>query len=207
MPANIDQETVDSAENFDGSLQEPTVLPARLPNPLVNGASGIAAGMATNIPPRNPSDVCDALIHLTDKPDANVSDLMTFVKGPDFPAGGVIAGGKGIREAYETERGQTIVRAKASSRCGAPVRMRTVVDEPPYQVNKAAMVEKVAALVKERKPEGISDMRDEDAVAYVTVVFGADNDPPIMGVTALGFLGYKVDPVAGRLNRVEMLML
>ena len=172
MLANIDQETVDFAENFDGSLQEPTVLPARLPNLLVNGASGIAVGMATNIPPHNPSEVCDALIHLIDRPDATVEDLMRFVKGPDFPTGGIIMGTKGIKDAYSDGRGQIIVRAKASiepmKRAG---RMRIIVSELPYHVNKAAMVEKVAALVKERKLEGISDMRDESDRQGMRVVF------------------------------------
>ena len=172
MLANIDQETVDFAENFDGSLQEPTVLPARLPNLLVNGASGIAVGMATNIPPHNPSEVCDALIHLIDRPDATVEDLMRFVKGPDFPTGGIIMGTKGIKDAYSDGRGQIIVRAKAAiepmKRAG---RMRIIVSELPYHVNKAAMVEKVAALVKERKLEGISDMRDESDRQGMRVVF------------------------------------
>ena len=172
MLANIDQDTVDFVPNFDDSLAEPSVLPARLPNLLVNGASGIAVGMATNIPPHNPSEVCDALIHLIDRPDATAADLMAFVKGPDFPTGGIIMGTKGIREAYETGRGQIIVRAKASiepmKRGG---RMRIVVDELPYQVNKAALVEKVASLVKERKIEGISDMRDESDRQGMRVVF------------------------------------
>ena len=172
MLANIDQETVDFAENFDGSLQEPTVLPARLPNLLVNGASGIAVGMATNIPPHNAVEVCDALIHLIDRPAATVDDLMEFVKGPDFPTGGIIMGTKGIKDAYSDGRGQIIVRAKASiepmKRAG---RMRIIVSELPYHVNKAAMVEKVAALVKERKLEGISDMRDESDRQGMRVVF------------------------------------
>ncbi len=172
MLANIDQDTVDFTPNFDDSLAEPSVLPARLPNLLVNGAAGIAVGMATNIPPHNPDEVCDALIHLADRPDATTEDLMQFVKGPDFPTGGIIMGTKGIREAYETGRGQIIVRAKASiepmKRGG---RMRIIVDELPYQVNKAALVEKVAALVKERKIEGISDMRDESDRQGMRVVF------------------------------------
>ena len=172
MLANIDQDTVDFTPNFDDSLQEPSVLPARLPNLLVNGAAGIAVGMATNIPPHNPNEVCDALVHLADRPDATTEELMGFVKGPDFPTGGIIMGTKGIREAYETGRGQIIVRAKAAiepmKRGG---RMRIVVSELPYQVNKAALVEKVASLVKERKLEGISDMRDESDRQGMRVVF------------------------------------
>ena len=172
MLANIDQDTVDFVPNFDDSLQEPSALPARLPNLLVNGASGIAVGMATNIPPHNPNEVCDALIHLIDRPAAGVEDLMKFVRAPDFPTGGIIMGTKGVREAYETGRGQIIVRAKAAiepmKRAG---RMRIVVSELPYQVNKAALVGKVASLVKERKIEGISDMRDESDRQGMRVVF------------------------------------
>ena len=172
MLANIDQDTVDFVPNFDDSLQEPSVLPARLPNLLVNGAAGIAVGMATNIPPHNPNEVCDALMHLIDRPDATTEDLMEFVKGPDFPTGGLIMGTKGVREAYETGRGQIIVRAKAAiepmKRGG---RMRIIVSELPYQVNKAAMVGKAAALVKERKLEGISDIRDESDRQGMRVVF------------------------------------
>ncbi len=172
MLANIDQNTVDFAENFDGSLSEPEVLPARLPNLLVNGASGIAVGMATNIPPHNPIEVCDALIHLADHPSATVEDLMKFVKGPDFPTGGTIMGTEGIKSAYSTGRGQVIVRAKARIEpMRRSNRMQIIVDELPYQVNKAALVEKVAALVKDRKIEGISDLRDESDREGMRVVF------------------------------------
>ena len=172
MLANIDQNTVDFAENFDGSLREPEVLPARLPNLLVNGASGIAVGMATNIPPHNPIEVCDALIHLADHPSATVEDLMSFVKGPDFPTGGIIMGTSGIQSAYATGRGQIIVRAKARIEpMRRSNRMQIIVSELPYQVNKAALVEKVAALVKDRKIEGISDLRDESDREGMRVVF------------------------------------
>ena len=172
MLANIDQNTVDFAENFDGSLSEPEVLPARLPNLLVNGASGIAVGMATNIPPHNPIEVCDALIHLADHPSASVEDLMKFVKGPDFPTGGIIMGTDGIQSAYSTGRGQIVVRAKARVEpMRRSNRMQIIVSELPYQVNKAALVEKVAALVKDRKIEGISDLRDESDREGMRVVF------------------------------------
>ena len=172
MLANIDQDTVDFAENFDGSLSEPEVLPARLPNLLVNGASGIAVGMATNIPPHNPIEVCDALIHLADHPSATVEDLMKFVKGPDFPTGGTIMGTSGIQSAYATGRGQIIVRAKARIEpMNRSNRMQIIVSELPYQVNKAALVEKVASLVKDRKIEGISDLRDESDREGMRVVF------------------------------------
>ena len=172
MLVNIDQDTVDFAENFDGTLREPKVLPTRLPNLLVNGASGIAVGMATNIPPHNPTEVCDALIHLADHPSASVEDLMEFVKGPDFPTGATIMGTSGIREAYATGRGQIIVRAKAEIEpMNRSNRMQIIVNELPYQVNKAALVEKVAGLVKSRKIEGISDLRDESDREGMRVVF------------------------------------
>ncbi len=172
MLANIDQNTVDFAENFDGTLSEPEVLPARLPNLLVNGASGIAVGMATNIPPHNPTEVCDALIHLADHPNATVEELMKFVKGPDFPTGGTIMGTAGIHSAYSTGRGQIVVRAKARIEpMSRSNRMQIIVSELPYQVNKAALVEKVASLVKDRKIEGISDMRDESDREGMRVVF------------------------------------
>ena len=172
MLANIDQDTVDFAENFDGTLREPIVLPARLPNLLVNGASGIAVGMATNIPPHNPTEVCDALVHLADHPSASVEDLMQFVKGPDFPTGATIMGTSGIREAYATGRGQIVVRAKAEIEpMRRSNRMQIIVSELPYQVNKAALVEKVAGLVKSRKIEGISDLRDESDREGMRVVF------------------------------------
>ena len=172
MLANIDQNTVDFAENFDGTLSEPEVLPARLPNLLVNGASGIAVGMATNIPPHNPIEVCDALMHLADHPNATAEDLMKFVKGPDFPTGGTIMGTAGIQSAYSTGRGQIVVRAKARVEpMSRSNRMQIIVSELPYQVNKAALVEKVAALVKDRKIEGISDLRDESDREGMRVVF------------------------------------
>ncbi len=172
MLANIDQDTVDFAENFDGTLREPVVLPARLPNLLVNGASGIAVGMATNIPPHNLTEVCDALIHLADHPNSSVEDLMQFVRGPDFPTGGTIMGTSGIREAYATGRGQIVVRAKAEIEpMRRSSRMQIVVNELPYQVNKAALVEKVAGLVKSRKIEGISDLRDESDREGMRIVF------------------------------------
>ena len=172
MLANIDQETVDFAENFDGSLQEPLVLPARLPNLLINGASGIAVGMATNIPPHNPSEICNAVIHLADDPDATSEDLMKFVKGPDFPTGGTIMGREGIRNAYTTGRGQIIVRSKAEiEEIPRSNRMQIVINEIPFQVNKAALVEKIAGLVKERRVEGISEIRDESDRQGMRIVF------------------------------------
>ncbi|MCL0105212.1 DNA gyrase subunit A [Dehalococcoidia bacterium] len=163
MLSNLDQETVDWTLNFDDTLREPEVLPARIPNLLVNGASGIAVGMATNIPPHNLGEVCNAVKALINDPDLTSEGLMKFVKAPDFPTGGTIMGTQGVREAYTTGKGQIMVRAVAEvepmSRAGT--RMQIVVTELPYQVNKAALVEKISALVRTRRVEGVSEIRDE----------------------------------------------
>ena len=162
MLINLEQETVDFIDNFDGTLREPVVLPARLPNLLVNGASGIAVGMATNIPPHNPTEVCNAVVKLIDKPDATVEELMRYVKGPDFPTGATIMGREGIRSAASTGRGQIIVRAKVEiETIQRTERDRIVVSELPYQVNKATLVEKIASLVKDKRIEGVTEIRDE----------------------------------------------
>ena len=173
MLANLDQETVDWTLNFDDTLREPVVLPARLPNLLVNGASGIAVGMATNIPPHNLREVCNAVNALIDDPDATSEDLMKYVKGPDFPTGGMIMGRQGIRDAYTTGKGQIIVRAVAEieEMERASHRFQIVVTELPYQVNKAALVEKTAALVKTRRIEGISEIRDESDRDGMRIVY------------------------------------
>ena len=159
---DIDRETVDWADNFDQSLKEPTVLPARLPNLLLNGAAGIAVGMATNIPPHNLAELCDAITHLVDHPDATVDDLMKFVKGPDFPTGAEIWGQAGVRDAYATGRGRIIMQAKHEIEDVARTdRQRLVFTEIPYQVNKANLVARIAELIKQRKLEGVSEVRDE----------------------------------------------
>ncbi len=162
MLANLDEETVDFIDNFDASLTEPVLLPARLPNLLLNGAAGIAVGMATNIPPHNLSELCDAIYLLLRNPEPTTSELMRRVHGPDFPTGATIMGTEGIREAYETGRGQIVVRGTATiepmKRSG---RMQIVVTELPYQVNKATLIEKIAGLVKGKRLEGISEIRDE----------------------------------------------
>jgi len=160
--ADIDRDTVDFTPNFDGSLQEPLVLPTRLPALLVNGSSGIAVGFATNIPPHNLSEICDAITHLIDHRDATVDELTRFVKGPDFPTGGIIQGEEGIQSAYATGRGKIVVRARAFMSDAAEAgRRQIVVTELPYQVNKAALVEKIATLVADKKITGISEIRDE----------------------------------------------
>jgi len=161
MLADIDKNTVDLVPNFDDSLKEPSVLPARLPNLLVNGSSGIAVGMATNIPPQNLGEICDALDYLIDNPQCTVDELMRFVKGPDFPTGGVILGEEGIRNAYATGEGKVVVRAKATDVTSKGGGRQIVVTELPYQVNKAALVKRIAELVKGRRIDGIAEVRDE----------------------------------------------
>ena len=162
MLTDIDRETVDFVDNYDGSQREPTVLPARLPNLLANGASGIAVGMATNIPPHNLNELCDAITYLVDHADATVDDLIQFVKGPDFPTAGIIMGTEGIQQAYHTGHGRVVVRGKAVieevERGG---HQRIVINELPFQVNKATMVAKIAMLSKDKKITGISEVRDE----------------------------------------------
>ena len=159
---NLEQETVDFVDNFDASLQMPNVLPARLPNLLVNGAAGIAVGMATNIPPHNPSEICDGITKLIDRPMTTAEELLEIIPGPDFPTGAVIMGRDGSKDAYTTGRGQIIVRGVAEiEQMRRSSRMQIAVTELPYQVNKAALIEKIALLVKNRRLEGITEIRDE----------------------------------------------
>ena len=160
MLRDISKETVDFVPNFDGEEKEPSVIPSRFPNLLVNGSTGIAVGMATNIPPHNLGEVIDGLIMLMDNPDISITEIMTKIKGPDFPTSGIILGLNGIREAYETGRGRIIVRAKAEIE-EEKGRHKIIVTELPYQVNKARLVENIAELVKDKRIEGISDLRDE----------------------------------------------
>jgi len=160
MLANINKDTVDFVDNFDASLQEPVVLPTILPSLLVNGSSGIAVGMATNIPPHNLRETVDAIVHLVDNPEADTLDLMRFIKGPDFPTGGIVYGINGIIEAYSTGRGRMKVRARAVIE-DLEGRNRVIVNEIPYQVNKANLIESIAELVKDKRLEGITDLRDE----------------------------------------------
>jgi len=192
MLEDIDKETVDFAPNFDGSLKEPTLLPARLPNLLINGSSGIAVGMATNMPPHNLCEVCDAVAHLIDHPDCTTQDLMMHVQGPDFPTAGIICGRSGIMQAYATGKGALKVRAKAeikdlASRGAAAQpaqaregeakgRKRIIVTELPYMVNKAKLVEQIADLVNAKRIEGISDLRDESDREGIRVVIELKRD-------------------------------
>jgi DNA gyrase subunit A len=162
MLVDIQKDTVDFMPNFDDSLKEPTVLPTQLPNLLLNGSSGIAVGMATNIPPHNLGEVCDAISYLIDNPQATIEELGQFVKGPDFPTAGIILGREGIRNAYTTGHGKVVVQAKAHiGEMKGTGRRQIVVSELPYQTNKAALMETIAELVKNKRIEGISDLRDE----------------------------------------------
>ena len=161
MLFDIEKNTVDFRDNFDGTFREPTVLPARLPNLLLNGANGIAVGMATNIPPHNLSEICQAIVYLIDHEDCSVEELIKFVPGPDFPTGGLILGNEGVNAAYATGRGQVTIRAKAHVEEGARNSHQIIVTELPFQVNKARLQERIAELVREKKIEGIRDLRDE----------------------------------------------
>ena len=175
MLRDINKNTVDFMPNFDGEEQEPRVLPSRYPNLLVNGSSGIAVGMATNIPPHNLGEVIDGTIMLIDNPEATGLELMTCIKGPDFPTGGIIMGKSGIRAAYETGKGKVVVRAKTDIE-EENGRHRIVVTEIPYQVNKAKLIENIADLVKDKKIIGISDLRDESDREGMRIVIELKKD-------------------------------
>jgi len=176
MLADINKDTIDYQLNFDDSLQEPTVLPAKIPNLLVNGASGIAVGMATNMAPHNLSEVIDATLAYIDDRDIEISELMKHVKGPDFPTGGIIYGVEGVREALETGRGRVVMRARAEIETYNNERERIIVTEVPYQVNKSNMIERTAELVEEKKIEGISAIRDESNREGIRVVYEIKRD-------------------------------
>jgi len=169
--SDLEKETVDFTPNYDTSLKEPVLFPTRIPNLLVNGASGIAVGMATNIPPHNLGEVIDALQSLIKKPESTIADLMKFVKGPDFPTAGYIFGRKGIRDAYETGKGTVYLRAKTEVEEGKNDKERIIVTELPYQVNKAKLIEGIADMVRDKRIEGISDIRDESDRKGMRIVF------------------------------------
>lgn len=174
--ADINKDTVDFALNFDDSLEEPTVLPTKLPALLINGASGIAVGMATNILPHNLREVVDGIVATVDNPDITIEELMQFIKAPDFPTGGIIYGYGGVKEGFETGRGRVVVRGKAEIQTDQSGREVIIISEIPYQVNKAMLVSKMAELVNEKKIEGISDIRDESAREGVRIVVEVKRD-------------------------------
>ncbi len=176
MLADINKDTIDYRLNFDDSLQEPTVLPAKFPNLLVNGASGIAVGMATNMPPHNLTEVIDGIVAYIGNNDIEISELMQFVKAPDFPTGGIIYGYEGVKDAFETGRGRIMMRGTAEIETLPNDRERIIVTEIPYQVNKATMIERTAELVNEKKLEGISEIRDESDRDGMRVVYEIKRD-------------------------------
>ena len=173
---DIDKDTVDFVPNFDESLKEPSILPARLPNLLVNGSSGIAVGMATNIPPHNLTEIVDAIIKVIADPGVSIKDLMKIVKGPDFPTGGIICGREGIKEAHETGRGRLKLHARAAIEQQKSNRESIIITEIPYQVNKSKLIENIADLVQDKKIEGISDIRDESDKEGMRIIIDLKRD-------------------------------
>jgi DNA gyrase subunit A len=176
MLADLNKDTVDFQTNFDDSLQEPTVLPAKLPNLLINGSSGIAVGMATNMPPHNISEVIEGIIAYIDNNEITIEELMQYIQGPDFPTRGIIYGSQGIREAYRTGRGKVLMRAKAVIETTPTGKEQIIVTEIPYMVNKAMLIERTAQLVNEKKIEGISDIRDESDKDGLRIVYDLKKD-------------------------------
>ncbi|MDX9872537.1 MAG: DNA gyrase subunit A [Clostridia bacterium] len=176
MLRNIEKDTVDFIPNYDDSMEEPQVLPARIPNLLVNGSSGIAVGMATNIPPHNLQEVIDGVVTLIDKPDAEIGDLMQVIKGPDYPTGGIIMGQEGIRQAYRTGRGSIVTRGVTQVETLNNGKLRILITELPYMVNKAKLIEKIAELVRDKRIDGITDLRDESDRSGMRVVIELRRD-------------------------------
>ncbi len=176
MLYDLEKETVDFIPNYDGSQKEPVVLPAKLPNLLLNGSMGIAVGMATSIPPHNLSEVVDAIVHVIDNPEATVDDLLQYVKGPDFPTGGIIFNQEDIRNAYATGKGRIVMRGRAEIVEEKSGKFAIIITEIPYQVNKASLIEKIAELVKEKRIEGIKDLRDESDKEGVRIVIELKKD-------------------------------
>lgn len=194
---DIDKETVDFMDNYDGRLKEPKVLPARLPNLLLNGQLGIAVGMATNIPPHNLGELLDATIYQIDNPDATVDDLLQFVQGPDFPTGGIIYGKESLRAAYATGRGGVVVRGVAEIVENAKGRQQIIISEIPFGLNKASLLEKIAELHKEKKIIGIADLRDESSRGEVKIVVDLKKDAfPKKLLNQL----FKLTPLQGSFN-------
>ncbi len=192
MLADIEKETVDYSLNFDDSLEEPTVLPTKIPNLLVNGASGIAVGMATNMLPHNLSEVVDGIAATIDNPEISIEELIKFIKAPDFPTGGIIYGYTGVKEAFETGRGRVVVRGRANIETSPTGKESIIITEIPYQVNKATLVVKIAELATEKRVEGISDVRDESDRNGLRIVVDVKRDA--MASIILNYL-YKLTPL------------
>jgi DNA gyrase subunit A len=192
MLSDIDKDTVDFVNNFDDSLKEPSVMPAKIPNLLINGASGIAVGMATNMLPHNLSEVVDGIIATIDNPEITIDELTHYIKGPDFPTGGIIYGYDGVKEAFETGRGKVVVRGRAQIETSSTGKETIIISEIPYQVNKASLIVKIADLVNEKKIEGISDIRDESDRSGLRIVVEVKRDS--MASVVLSKL-YKYTPL------------
>lgn len=199
MLHDLDKDTVSWVANFDETLEEPQVLPSRLPNLLVNGASGIAVGMATNIPPHNLTEIVNGLIHLIENPDSEIDDLMKHISGPDFPTGGIIYGKQGIEDAYRTGRGRVVVRARVHIE-EVKDRERIVITEIPYQVNKSKLIENIAALVREKRVEGISDLRDESDRDGMRIVIELKRDAPAEVIVNLLYKMTQLQNTFGVIN-------
>ena len=189
---DLDKDTVDYQLNFDDTLKEPTVMPTRIPNLLVNGASGIAVGMATNMLPHNLNEVVDGVIALVDNPDISIDELMQYVKAPDFPTGGIIYGMDGVREAFRTGRGRVVVRGRADIKVDSNDKETIIISEIPYQVNKATLVAKIAELVNDGKITGVSAVRDESDRDGLRIVIEVKRDA--MASIVLSYL-YKYTPL------------
>ena len=198
--ADIDKGTVDFVPNFDATLEEPTVLPSALPNLLVNGSSGIAVGMATNMAPHNLTEVVDGIVHLIENPEAEIKDLMRFVKGPDFPTAGIICGREGIKDAYTTGRGKIILRAKANIEQQKNGKDFIIITEIPYQVNKANLVTAIADLVQNKSVEGITDIRDESDKDGIRVVIELRRDVEAQIVLNYLFKHTQLETTFGIIN-------
>src|SRR5947199_8025714 len=200
MLEDIDKNTVDFVPNFDDRLQEPTVLPARLPNLIVNGTSGIAVGMATNIPPHNLAETVEAINHLVDHPDASIKDLRKFIKGPDFPTGAIIYGREGIKECYEKGRGRMGLRARAAvEEKESTGRQQIVVSEIPYQVNKANLIAQIAHLANDKKLDGIADIQDYSDREGMRIVIDLKRDAVPAVVLNQLYKHSQMQPTFGRI--------
>ena len=189
---DIDKDTVDFRPNYDNTLQEPSVMPTKVPNLLLNGSSGIAVGMATNIPPHNLGEISDAILHLLDNPQASVDDLMDYIKGPDFPTAGFVYAGKGLYDAYHTGRGTVKVRGRVEIEDRKKGLQSVVIREIPFGLNKSVLVERIAALVNDRNIDGVSDLRDESDRRGIRIVIDLKRGAiPDIVVNAL----YKYTPL------------
>ncbi|MEI8011355.1 MAG: DNA gyrase subunit A [Candidatus Omnitrophota bacterium] len=200
MLSDIDKETVNFAPNFDATLEEPTILPSGMPNLLVNGSSGIAVGMATNMPPHNLSEIIDGVVHLIENPEAEIKDLMRFVKGPDFPTAGIICGKEGIRDAYMTGRGKINLRAKAAIEQQKNGKDFIIITEIPYQVNKSNLVSSIASLVQNKAVDGITDLRDESDKDGVRIVIELRRDVEAQIVLNYLFKHTQLETTFGIIN-------